>query len=478
MVFSLFNKKSDPRKGTGKAPDRAAATREPEKAASLKGVDPASRQGSAKSAPPRESVEAMKEAARRTAEKIDKIESEMIIAASPTANMPKALEPGSMPAGNVRPALASSMDAGGVASANMGNSLSRSTSIVLGDSAHANAIDVAGSQLPGILEEAAILYSNGQNEPARLTLETALQDPLPAGYGSLAWLMLFDFHQLNNDRMAFDSLAMDYAAQFEASPPTWKSDIVEQAQSAPSNSASFTAPAHVDEKIKSSLQTLIKAAGNQREVRIDFGAVRSIESAAATELVGFFRFFSASERPLTVLHAQKLHDLAHEKIEAGRRDEDESFWQLTMMCLRLLGQQQTFDDLSIDFCVTYEVSPPAWEPMPAWVRGDAESTLMPVGLAGADASSNAFTLKGELVGAITSERQTLKEFAQNRREVTIDCRKLRRLDFTAAGEVLNEVVNLRNANKGVLFAEPNYLVYTLMMVMGLHEVAEIRTRKA
>ena len=28
------------------------------------------------------------------------------------------------------------------------------------------------------------------------------------------------------------------------------------------------------------------------------------------------------------------------------------------------GEQQAFDDLSIDYCVTYEVSPPSWEPMP------------------------------------------------------------------------------------------------------------------
>ena len=484
MVFSIFTKKS----ASKKPPERDEAAAEhgsrpqADRSSPPKTAGQGHRSGSpVTSRPPqsRESVEAMKEAARQTAAKIDRIESEMISAASPTANMPKPLPPSNVPSTNAKPLLASSLDEGGVPSTTPHDSLSRSTSIVLGDSADANAIDVMGSQLPGILEEAAILYSNGQNQPAKLTLESAIQDPLPPGYASLAWLMLFDYHQLTFDRAGFDGLAMDYAARFEASPPAWKTDIVDQPAANNNNSAaSFVAPAHLDDKLKSSLQTLLKAAANKREVRIDFGNVRALDLEAAGHLVAFFKFFTAAERPLVVQHAQRLQSVAAQGVEGGRRDDNDAMWQLSLMCLRLLGQHQQFDDLSIDFCVTYEVSPPSWEPMPAWVRGDAENTLINNGVAASDASGNSFVLKGDLVGAVAQERQSLKEFAQNRRELTIDCRKLKRLDFSAAGEILNEVVNLRNANKSVLFVEPNYLVYTLMMVMGLHEVAEIRTRKS
>jgi anti-anti-sigma regulatory factor len=422
-------------------------------------------------------MESLKEAARKTSEKIDRIESEMISASSPQANMPKPLPPGAMPATNAKPIASQTHDVGG-SSSQLPDSLTRSTSIVLGDSANANAIDVVGSQLPGILEEAAILFSNAQYEAAKLTLEAALQESLPAGYTSLAWLMLFDFLQLTHDRTSFDSLAMDYAARFEASPPGWKDDISEApAAQANSNTASFVAPAHIDDNIKSSLHALLKAAANKREVKIDFGTVKEIDHDAAQHLVAFFKFFMMAERPLVVLHADKLRQAAAPHIEAGVKDDRDSIWQLGLMCLRLLGQHQVFDDLSIDFCVTYEVSPPSWEPVPIWVRGDIENTAMLQGTSTLETGGNSFILRGELLGNITQERQALKEFVQSRRELTVDCRKLKRIDFTAAGELLNEVVNMRNTNKGVLFAEPNYLVYTLMMVMGLHEVAEIRTRK-
>jgi len=61
--------------------------------------------------------------------------------------------------------------------------------------------------------------------------------------------------------------------------------------------------------------------------------------------------------------------------------------------------------------------------------------------------------------------------------VFVDCRGLRRMEFVAAGDLLNEVVALRSAGKQVVFVEPNYLVYALMLVMGLQDLAEIRRRK-
>jgi hypothetical protein len=36
---------------------------------------------------------------------------------------------------------------------------------------------------------------------------------------------------------------------------------------------------------------------------------------------------------------------------------------------------------------------------------------------------------------------------------------------------------MRSAGRQVLFIEPNYLVYALMLVMGIHDLAEIRRRR-
>ena len=90
---------------------------------------------------------------------------------------------------------------------------------------------------------------------------------------------------------------------------------------------------------------------------------------------------------------------------------------------------------------------------------------------------SALALHGEIVGKMPAELAALHRFAANRRDVVIDCRDLRRLDFLAAGELLNEVVVLVSGGKTVLFVEPSAIVDALMTVMGIHELADVRRRR-
>ena len=49
-------------------------------------------------------------------------------------------------------------------------------------------------------------------------------------------------------------------------------------------------------------------------------------------------------------------------------------------------------------------------------------------------------LGGEIAGRMQQEMQALRAFSAGRSDVVIDCRSLRRIEFVAAGELLNEVV--------------------------------------
>ena len=117
--------------------------------------------------------------------------------------------------------------------------------------------------------------------------------------------------------------------------------------------------------------------------------------------------------------------------------------------------------------------------MAAWIRTDlsASTSADPDEDPDAPAESGAFRLAGEVTGRIQKEISALRAWAHDRRDVIVDCRDLVRLDFVAAGELLNEVVTLRSAGKSVLFVEPDFVVLALMHVMGIHELAEIRGRR-
>jgi anti-anti-sigma regulatory factor len=96
---------------------------------------------------------------------------------------------------------------------------------------------------------------------------------------------------------------------------------------------------------------------------------------------------------------------------------------------------------------------------------------------GFSATADAFVIEGELTGRAQEALTAMRGYAADRAEVVVDCRRLRRLDFVAAGELLNEVVALRTGGKYLVFRDLNHLVGALLSVMGLPDLAEIRLRR-
>ncbi len=469
MVFSIFSRK-------GKHPsrrDRSAGSQEQPADRSFEG----DRQAGERPLAP-DTLAARREAARLTAEKIDRIESEMIadgVRPSATSAPPLAAETMPVPVAVVAPPSRPVTDL-----------MQGTTSVALGDPSNAMAIDINASSLPGALEEAAILYANGQAGAAASALKQALAESDLSGYQQLGWLMLLDLHQLTGDKAAFESLALDYAARFESSPPAWAEAADAAGADARQTAGAVVAlPARLDDSVGNRIDLIERGMERRRETIVDCGPLQYADSAGAARMLALFAQAgkAAGRHVLVVRGAQKLFDAARAAIEPGRRDDSDACWMLALFALRLLGEEQAFEDLGIEYCVTFEVSPPSWEPLPAAIR--AAEGGGPPGAVGAQARAsasppvepNAFVLAGEVTGRAAAELRALKAFSAGRSDVVVDCRNLRRLEFLAVGELLNEVVNLRSAGKQVLFAEPNRLVLALMLVMGLQELAEIRKRK-
>jgi ABC-type transporter Mla MlaB component len=363
------------------------------------------------------------------------------------------------------------------------------------DNPDTEGIQVTVSALPPDLEEAAILFANEQAQAAADTLESAIaRDDLGDALRP-AWRMLLDILQYLDRRPDFDARSVAFAARFETSPPAWRG-----AEPAP------VAPRRVAAALPVSLGSVLgpdsakafeqarRAQQQKRAVILDVAALTRIEPAQAAELADLLELFIRGNKPLTVRGAQRLAEIARGLIETGRPDADTGAWRLALTALRLLGEQQAFEDLSIDYCVTYEVSPPSWEPVPPQVgislatdplppvsrpaSPDSlgmplEEPAAPVAL-GSAADADALHLRGELAGLIANELGLLREFAGSRKLVVINARELRRLDFVAAGELLNEIVALKNANRVVTIDEPSHVVEALLVVMGIHELVRVR----
>jgi len=499
VIFSLFGKKD------GRGADRKRAA-PPEPAARSGGTAGAG----ARSADPRE-------IARLTAAKIDEIESEMIASPRPatppaagvrvaaaqaglagTVYVPSGAAVATAPARPAVPAAPAAPAAPRAAApaavapvappARGPRAEAPDTSVILGEANGADALsmEVGGSSLPPAFEEAAVLYSNGQSTAAATILWQAIKENALGGHAKQAWAMLFDLYQAIGRKEDFESLAIDYSARFETSPPTWDDAIApprEDARPAAAGAPSaVTMPATLDAQAVRQIEQVQRLAQRNRAVLLDVTPVRAVDPIGADLLLRLLTAFARAQRELLVQGADALVEVVAGTIEAGRRDPSESCWLLQLELLRLLGRQQEFEDLSIDYCVTYEVSPPPWEAMPAAVRVAAPGAYGPgAQAAGADsgfsAGADAFVVSGELSGRAQEALAALRGYASDRAEVVVDCRGLRRLDFVAAGELLNEVVSLRTGGKYLVFRDLNHLVAALLAVMGIPDLAEIRLRR-
>src|SRR6202162_2518043 len=90
----------------------------------------------------------------------------------------------------------------------------------------------ANPGLCAVLENAALLYANGQAPQAREVLQQGVADDNDTKNSPLAWLALFGLLQRAGDRPAFDKLALQYVVVFERSAPAWEERGVTSRQGA------------------------------------------------------------------------------------------------------------------------------------------------------------------------------------------------------------------------------------------------------
>lgn len=331
----------------------------------------------------------------------------------------------------------------------------------------------SSSTLHPVVEEAAILFANGQDEAALSTLEAAAG---AGGLGSAAdqvWAMLFDIYQLMGKREMFDKRALDYSMKYEKSPPTW----IEPARQALGPALTTGGTAFVSfvgtlgENTEKAIKQLEKIIAGNPLARADFGKLLNVDVLGAAILLKTMKGARKAKCELVMSGAEKLAVLLQSQIEIGRR-ESETLWLLLLELYQHMGQQDLFEEWAVNYAVTFEVSPPSWELLPKSHK-PAQAAKPLVEEAGPDE----FPLAGEMYSAGSDAFRKLVDFATDREQVLIDCGALRRMDFVSAGLFLNTLTNLQITGCSVTIRNPNQLIFALFGVLGINQVAHVERRK-
>jgi len=332
------------------------------------------------------------------------------------------------------------------------------------------AIELGTSDSSSALDETAILFANGQDEAAEAVLRTAIEtDRLGAGT-ERGWLMMFEFFQQRGDKAGFERLTMQYALRFEHSAPGWLDyEPAGPRLDTKGDSPTVKLPLEIGSNIVKPLEHLKTLAMTNSKLTLDLSDARSIDAVGAELLLRVFNAFKRASHELIVQGAEQLLNPLRAAIEPGRRDSADACWMLLLDVHRLLNRQNDFEETGIQYCITYEVSPPSWEPFAANIKTRAPVTVAP--------SADPLDWRGDIGGDGEPLFGRMMTSARSQPRLVVECRHLRRMAFSAASALLGHVIKLQQLGATVEFRNVNALVGALMQLLGVSAVAEVQLRR-
>ena len=327
-----------------------------------------------------------------------------------------------------------------------------------------------------VLEHAALLFAAGRDFDARDALQAALQQGgMPPAAAREAWMLLFDLFENLGQRDQFDAAAIDFAVAFETSPPAFhdRSDIKDPMLE--TGGGQYVAlPAVLDHTAAPGFARLASMAGRSQTLRIEFGKITSITAEGCQLLFDHLRGFKKSGHDLVFSSAGHLIGLLTGAIETGRRDPA-VLWLLLLEMYQFQYMHEAFEETALNYCVTYEVSPPSWEEPARLTVNTRPPGQAPIGL---QVPQDAFYVKGVLQGSITALLKDLGAYGAGKPLVVIDLFDVRRIDAAAAGEFINLVTSLYVQGKEIEIRSPSPLIATLFVSLGFAEQARFTQRGA
>ncbi|MCG3189102.1 MAG: hypothetical protein LKCHEGNO_01355 [Burkholderiaceae bacterium] len=353
------------------------------------------------------------------------------------------------------------------------------------------------------LDEAVIAFANADFTQCEQSLSSLVGQGGARAQHAESWLVLFDLHRATGQHAKFESLAVDYVHQFGLSAPQWFSlpKLVAEAAAEEKPSSARTA-GEVGWVCPETLD--VDAIARLRSVTLqlplpwvfDWSQLKRVEADAAAQLSELLRHWATQAIEMRWLSGEHLLAVLQDASPTGVRDADPAFWLLRLDALRVANRPDQFDETAIDYCVTYEVSPPSWERAKCSVRlsGSTLSTRSPPMSIVSEVSSSfvessmsdelnagvqvaAVDLSGQLVGDIGATLAKLDRELTAAPIVSVSCARLIRVDFVAAGDLLNWVLAKRSENRAVNFLDANRLVALFFGAMGINEHAKVQVRK-
>jgi anti-anti-sigma regulatory factor len=306
-------------------------------------------------------------------------------------------------------------------------------------------------------DEAAIFYANGQLEATESTLKGLLDTS-----DSRVWAMLFDLYRVMGRSKDFEQLAMDYAVRFEASPPVWQGEYSEDNVDAEVSLVGL--PEVLDVSAAKQLDERIAAVAQTTPLRLDFSQITQIESSGAESVSRILNRATKGKRKLQISGIKGLIKTLQERTESP--SDQTGPWLLLLAVYQLLGRQEEFEDLAVNYAVRFEVSPPSWETATV-AKEVAVVTRPPI-------TKDICQWSGVIRSEKDPAYANLMSFAETRNPVVVDLSAVIRIDYASVSGLIGTLMNVLGRGKVITLQGQHSLVDELLRSMGVQHMAELK----
>jgi ABC-type transporter Mla MlaB component len=355
--------------------------------------------------------------------------------------------------------------------------------------------EVTLTALESCLRDAALHHAEGEFDEARQLLANLLRDTslAPEAAESLTFA-LFDVYRCTGQQNRFDALALDYASRFGRSPGEWFSLAELAAPPGPGSPAqesrygelaqetTWKCPAILD---KHGLADCISRNSAAAPVSfISWEGLQHIDNSIASAFAVQLKTWC--EQPVELQWAGMDALLAAVQMCKVSDDSarDAAWWLIHLELLRIQQQTEAYEELALEYCIAFEVSPPGWQPALCTLAKDGDFPAS-TDFATTAASSNYgetvarqspyanCQLQGHLTGEARRALRTLRTASGSGGNITVSCGQLGRVDFNAASAILNWAASSNARGCQVQFICLPRLVLVFFEMLGMHKVASL-----
>lgn len=340
------------------------------------------------------------------------------------------------------------------------------------------ASSIVSAEVASVVEESAVLYASDYAEQAGALLLEHITN-FPDIMEMKPWMMLFEIWQIRGEKNQFDELALEFVVKFERSAPIWSDAKVVGAKA-----ATRAAPSAVEGYIAftgiltgdkdSFFQSMLQAAQKGGGLRMDFARLEGVNASGCQRFLEVLHELKKNSKKITLVGAPRLADILKGAIDQGGEDQ-QTHWQLLFHLYQCQDMQAEFEDLAVEYAVTFEVSPPSWDPVSPCKAAatEHESLHQPAVVRDEDA----FYLSGVITSASGHQFEELARFAASRSECLLDMTDVPRVDFASIGHFVNALAGLSGSGKKVLIRNANEMIRALFGIMGVDQFATVLRRR-